>query len=278
MELYCEQQLDYKVMPSFLRSCVVTFSQGFMVKTCPWFISFKGIYNSLAAQWPLAQLSWRVTACLFEVHPQGNSSQGTQSVFSNRNAQTDPPNLVFLQLFSEDTEMPYNLLIFFKNSIHCDRPRETAMEETSIYVCGSESPREYTQRVSFPKLGQNLNKQAAEKGFVGEPGRQRKKTLAGSFSNGQGGKMLDGKTEELRLLATIPIRFSLLHSSNGSGQSQTRGNHFSAFNATPLDVCGHQCYSWEGREVIGEKTFFHHPPPGKENPTAFTTAENLAMS
>lgn len=66
----------------------------------------------------------------------------------------------------------------FKNSIHCDRPRETTMEETSIYVYGSESPREYTQSISFPKFRQNPNKQAAEKGFVGEPGRQRKKTLA----------------------------------------------------------------------------------------------------
>lgn len=116
-------------------------------------------------------------------------------------------------------------IYIFKNSIHCDRPRETAMEETSIYVCGSESPCEYTQRVSFPKSRQNLNKQAAEKGFVGEPGRQRKKTLAGSFSNGQGGKILDGKTE-LRLVATIPIRLPFLLSSpllSTCGQSHRRG-------------------------------------------------------
>lgn len=53
------------------------------------------------------------------------------------------------------------------------------MEENSIYVCGSESPRAYTQRASVPKLGQNLNKRAAEKGFVGEQGGPSTKTLAG---------------------------------------------------------------------------------------------------
>lgn len=34
------------------------------------------------------------------------------------------------------------------------------------------------KRVSFPKLGQILNKLAEEKGFVGEQGKQRKKTIA----------------------------------------------------------------------------------------------------
>lgn len=36
----------------------------------------------------------------------------------------------------------------------------------------------HTQTVSFPELGQILNKLPEEKGFVRQQGRQRKKTIA----------------------------------------------------------------------------------------------------
>ena len=51
---------------------------------------------------------------------------------------------------------------------------ETAVEEISMYICGSESTQECTQRASPPKSGQNLNNQAEEMGFVGGKKRQRK--------------------------------------------------------------------------------------------------------
>lgn len=47
-----------------------------------------------------------------------------------------------------------------------------------MYVHGSESPHESTQRVSPPKLRQSLNNQAEEKGFISEQRKQKKKTLA----------------------------------------------------------------------------------------------------
>lgn len=52
------------------------------------------------------------------------------------------------------------------------------MEETSMYVQGSRSPREGTQRVSPPTLGKDLNNQAEQMGFVVEQRKQKKKTLA----------------------------------------------------------------------------------------------------
>lgn len=58
---------------------------------------------------------------------------------------------------------------------------------------------------------------AEEMGFVGEQGRYGKKTLAeeqkvgqlDSFLNGQRGKNLNGKAEELRLVVAIHVRLLL---------------------------------------------------------------------
>lgn len=85
---------------------------------------------------------------------------------------------MFLQLFSEDTEISYNSFVFLKILF-------TVIDQGKLlwkklpYMSVALRVHVHIFRVSFPKSGQNLNKQAAEKGFVGEQGRPSKKTLAG---------------------------------------------------------------------------------------------------
>lgn len=88
--------------------------------------------------------------------------------------------------------------------------RKIAMEEASMYVWGSESPHEWTQRVSPPELAEPEQPswvdelcwwtKAAEGENIGR--RTEARPNRKNFLNGQGRKSLDEKAGEFRLASS----------------------------------------------------------------------------